>query len=158
VEPGVRADTVLRWPPFDDDSASYAALRAYGGDVLVYAGGRAGGPTGTVRFHRELTLNWRPAEQVALPNWPGLRDRLIVYRRNAVLRPLTTRDRCPGCRRFLPTGAAGRCDACFGRRPPAMALLVNGHRVEYPREVVDAMPARLRLAFERSPSLITPLS
>jgi hypothetical protein len=35
-----------------------------------------------------------------------------------------------------------------------MALLVNGHRVEYPREVVDAMPAGLRLAFERSPSLI----
>jgi hypothetical protein len=37
-----------------------------------------------------------------------------------------------------------------------MALLVNGVRVEYPQEVLDAMPAGLRLAFERSPSRITP--
>jgi hypothetical protein len=146
----------LCWPPFDDDGASYAALRAYRGDVLVYAGGAAGGPTGTVRFHRELTLNWRRAEQVALPNWPGLADRLTVYRRNPVRRPLVERDRCRSCRRFLPTGGTGRCDACFARRPPAMALLVNGVRVEYPQEVVDAMPTGLRLAFERSPSLITP--
>ena len=34
-----------------------------------------------------------------------------------------------------------------------MALRVNGHRVEYPQEIVDAMPAGLRLAFERSPAL-----
>lgn len=145
---------LLCWPPHDDDTAGYAALRAYHGDVLLYVGGGAGGPTGTVRFHRELELNWSPAEQAALPTWPGLRDRLVVYRRNVVRRPLAERDRCPGCRRFMPTGAAGRCDACFARHPPAMALRVNGYRVEYPREVVDAMPPGLRLAFERSPSLI----
>ncbi len=79
----------LCWPPYDDDGASYAALRAYRGDVFVYAGGGPGGPTGTVRFHRELELNWHPAEQVALPNWPGLRDRLVVYRRNPVRLPLS---------------------------------------------------------------------
>lgn len=146
----------LCWPPHDNDGASYAALRAYRGDVFCYVGGGPGGPTGTVRFHRELELNWRPAEQVALPNWPGLRDRLVVCRRNPVRRPLTRRDRCVSCQRFLPTGSAGRCDACFARRPPAMALSVNGHRVEYPQEVVDAMPSGLRLAFERSPSLIRP--
>jgi hypothetical protein len=37
-----------------------------------------------------------------------------------------------------------------------MALQVNGHRVEYPAEVVAAMPAGLRRAFERSPSLLWP--
>jgi hypothetical protein len=37
-----------------------------------------------------------------------------------------------------------------------MALRVNGHRVEYPREVVAGMPTGLRLAFERSSSLIRP--
>jgi hypothetical protein len=140
----------LCWPPYDDDGASYAALRAYRGEVLLYVGGGPGGPTGTVRFHRELELNWSPAEQVAVPTWPGLRDRLVVYRRNAVRRPLVRRDRCDGCRRFLPTGAAGRCDACFARHPPALALRVNGVRVEYPRAVVDSMPPGLRLAFERS--------
>ena len=144
------------WPPYDDDAASYRALRAYRGDVLVYVGGGPDGPTGTVRFHRELALNWRPAEQAALPNWPGLRDRLVVYRRNPGRRPLADRDRCAECRRFIPTGTAGRCDACFARRPPAMALRVNGHRVEYPREVVAGMPTGLRLAFERSPALIWP--
>ena len=144
----------LCWPPFDDEGASYAALRAYRGDVLVYAGGEAGGPTGTVRFHRELELNWHPVEQLALPNWPGIRDRVVVYRRNLVRRPLSQRDRCQGCRRFLPTGSTGRCDACFAKHPPAMALQVNGHRVEYPQEIVDAMPRGLRLAFERSPTLI----
>jgi len=146
----------LCWPPYDAELASYAALRAYRGDVVLYVGGGPGGPTGTVRFHRELELNWSPAEQVAVPTWPGLRDRLVVYRRNAVRRPLVRRDRCDGCRRFLPTGAAGRCDACFARHPPALALLVNGVRVEYPREVVDAMPLGLRLAFERSPALLKP--
>lgn len=145
---------LLCWPPYDDDGASYAALRAYRGDTLLYVGGGTGGPTGTVRFHRELEVNWSPAEQMAVPNWPGLRDRLVVYRRNSVRLPLTRRDRCDSCRRFMPTGTAGRCDVCFGRHPPAMALRVNGHRVEYPREVVEAMAPGLRLAFERSPARI----
>jgi hypothetical protein len=146
----------LCWPPYDDDGASYRALRAYRGDVLVYVGGGPDGPTGTVRFHRELALNWHPAEQALVPNWPGLRDRLVVYRRNHSRLPLAARDRCADCGRFLTTGTAGRCDACFARRPPAMALRVNGHRVEYPREVVAGMPTGLRLAFERSPALIWP--
>lgn len=41
---------VLCWPPHDDDSASYAALRAFRGDTLVYVGEGPGGPAGTVRF------------------------------------------------------------------------------------------------------------
>jgi hypothetical protein len=152
---------LLCWPPFDDDAASYAALRAYRGDMLLYVGDVPGpdglrGATGTTRFHRELAANWTQAEQVALPNWPGLGDRLAAYRRNPVRRPLAQRDRCPGCGRYLPTGAIGRCDRCFRRHPPAMALQVNGHRVEYPAAVVAAMPAGLRRAFERSPSLLWP--
>lgn len=151
----------LCWPPFDDDSASYAPLRAYRGNVLLYVGDVPGpdgmrGATGTTRFHRELALNWTPAEQAAVPNWPGLGDRLVVYRRNAVRRPLAQRDRCAGCGRYLPTGAIGRCGPCFTLRPPAMALQVNGYRVEYPAEVVQAMPEALRRAFERSPSLLWP--
>ena len=145
----------LCWPPYDDDGASYTALRAYRGGTLLYVGGGPDGPTGTVRFHRELALNWHPVEQAAVPTWPGLRDRLIVYRRNPVRYPLTHRDRCPECHRFAPTGSSGRCDRCCAANPPAMALRVNGHRVEYPREVVDAMPAGLRLAFEKSPTLIS---
>ena len=145
---------VLCWPPFDDDRASYAVLRAYRGDTLVYVGERGEGAMGSVRFHRELGLNWSVEEEVPLPNWPRLRDRLLVYRRNAVRRPLRDRDRCFECHRFIATGAIGRCDACFARKPSALALQVGRHRVEYLQEMLDAMPAERRRALEESPNRI----
>jgi hypothetical protein len=145
---------VLCWPPYDDDAASYGALRAYRGDTLVHIGERDEGATGSVRFHRELRLNWSVAEELELPHWPRLRDRLMVYRRNDKRQPLAERDRCFECLRFIPTGAIGRCDACFAARPPALALRVGRHRVEYPQEVVDAMPPALRKAFAASPNRI----
>ena len=127
---------LLCWPPYDDDAASYQALRAYRGDVVIHIGERDEGPTGSVRFHRELALNWTLAEELELPHWPRLEDRLMVYRRNSRRRPHVERDRCFECRKFIPTGAIGRCDACFKRRPPALALKVGRHRVEYPPSVV----------------------
>jgi hypothetical protein len=141
---------VLCWPPYDDDAASYAVLRAYRGETMIHIGEREGA-TGSVRFQRELALNWTLSEELELPHWPRLQDRVMVYRRNAVRRPHAERDRCFECRRFIATGGVGRCDACFAVRPPALALRVGRHRVEYPREVVDAMPAALRKAFESSP-------
>jgi hypothetical protein len=74
----------------------------------------------------------------------------MVYRRNAKRQPLAERDRCFECRRFIATGSIGRCDTCFALRPPALALRVGKHRVEYPQEVVDAMPPALRKAFAAS--------
>jgi len=141
----------LCWPPFDDDASSYAVVRAYRGDKLVFVGE---GATGSVRFHRELALNWTLEEEVRLPNWPRLRDTLMVYRRNAVRRPLRERDRCFDCRRFIPTGAIGRCDWCFSHKPSALVLQVGKHRVEYPQEMLDAMPAERRRALEASPDRI----
>lgn len=141
------------WPPYDNDAASYDALMAYRGDVMIYIG-EAAGATGSVRFHRELQLNWTPAERVELPHWPRLSDALTVYRRNPIHRRHTLRDRCDECGRFVPTGAIGRCDWCFTRHPPALALRVGTHRIEYPAPVVAAMPSPLRAAFERSPNRI----
>jgi hypothetical protein len=145
---------LLCWPPYDDDAASYAALRAYRGEAVIYIGEPGEGATGSVRFARELALNWTLAEEADLPHWPRLRDRVMVYRRNPQRRPHLERDRCFECRRYMPTGAIGRCDACFALRPPALALRSGRHRVEYPREAVDRMPPALRLAFERSPNRI----
>ena len=141
----------LCWPPYDDDASSYAVLRAYRGDKLVFIGE---GATGSVRFHRELALNWSLEEEVRLPNWPGLRDTLMVYRRNALRRPLRERDRCFQCHRFIPTGAIGRCDWCFERKPAALALQVGRHRVEYLQEMLEAMPPERRRALEESPNRI----
>jgi hypothetical protein len=141
----------LCWPPYDDDVSSYAVLRAYRGDKLVFVGEAA---TGSVRFHRELALNWSLEDEVPLPNWPRLRDTLMVYRRNTVRRPLRERDRCFECHRFIPTGAIGRCDSCFERKPAALVLQVGRHRVEYLQEMLDAMPAEHRRALEQSPDRI----
>lgn len=145
---------VLCWPPYEEDAASYAALRAYRGEIVIYIGEQGGGATGSVRFHRELRLNWTPIEETDLPRWPSLRDRLTVYRRNPRRLPHRERDRCFECGCFIPTGAIGRCDTCFETRPPALALRVGRHRLEYPHEVVEAMPAALRRAFEASPARI----
>ena len=144
---------VLCWPPFDDDRASYSVLRAYRGATLIYIG-EPQGATGSVRFHRELALNWTLEEEVRLPNWPKLRDGLMVYRRNTVRRPLAERDRCFDCHRFIPTGAIGRCDWCFVKKPTPLALQVGRHRVEYVQEMLDAMPAERRKELEQSPNRI----
>ena len=144
---------LMCWPPYDDDAASYQALRAYRGGVVIHIGEHEGA-TGSARFHRELALNWTLVEELELPHWPRLADRVMVYRRNAQRRAHVERDRCFECKRYIPTGAIGRCDDCFRRRPPALALRVGRHRVEYPQSVVDAMPPALRKAFEASPARI----
>jgi hypothetical protein len=76
-----RGTLLMCWPPPEDDAAGYAALRAYRGEVLLYVGGNVNGPTGTVCLHRELELNWTVTDEVALPSWPGIPDRLTVWRR-----------------------------------------------------------------------------
>jgi hypothetical protein len=129
-------------------------LRTYRGDTVIYIGEPDEGATGSVRFRRELALNWTLGQAVALPRWPRLRDTLMVYKRNAVRLPLTERDRCFQCHRFIATGALGRCDWCFKRRPAALVLQVGKHRVEYLQEMLDAMPQAQREALERAPNRI----
>jgi hypothetical protein len=144
---------LLCWPPLDDDAASYDALLAYRGEVFLYVG-EPGGNAGSVRFHRELELNWEPVETVELPRWPRLEDRVVVFRRRPVRRPQAARDRCPECGAFVPTGTIGRCERCVARRPPALALRVGRHRMEYSAGQLEAMPRPLRLALEASPQRI----
>ena len=103
---------LLCWPPPDDDAAGYAAVRAYRGDTVLLIGGDEDGPVGTARLHRELELNWTVTDELALPWWPGIPDRLTVWARNGQRRPLRVRDRCPSCRRFIPTGTFALCDRC----------------------------------------------
>lgn len=145
---------LIVWPPHGDDSAGYDVVRAYRGDVLLLVGEAKEGATGSIRLHRELDLNWQPIEAVAIPRWPGLSDRLVVRSRAAERRPIDRRDRCPGCGRFIPTGSLDRCARCIGRYPPALAIRVDGSRVEYSAEQLEAMPVGLRLALEASPNRI----
>ncbi|WP_433363021.1 hypothetical protein ACQPZX_31365 [Actinoplanes sp. CA-142083] len=141
---------LLCWPPPFDDAAGYAAVRAYRADVLLLIGGDEDGPAGTPRLHRELDLNWTVTEELALPSWPGIPDRLTVWQRNVRRRPLRTRDRCPACARFIPTGATGRCDRCARSRPADLTTWSGGQRVEYTAAALAAMPPVLREALRRS--------
>lgn len=71
---------MLVWPPHDGDMAA-RALDAYAGEHLIYAGEGAGGCTGDERFHEQLAESWMPVVEKELPQWQGIHDRLIVYRR-----------------------------------------------------------------------------
>lgn len=156
VRASSRRSLLICWPPPDDDSAGYAAVRAFTGDTVLHVGGGADGPTGTARLHRELDLNWRVTDELALPSWPGIPDRLTVWRRCAARRPLRARDRCPQCSRFVRTGSAGRCDRCVATSPAALTLWSGTRRIEYSRTALDRMPAALRTALELSPARCGP--
>jgi hypothetical protein len=78
----------------------------------------------------------------------------MVYRRHTARRLHLERDRCYECKRFIRTVSIGRRDWCFERRPAAVALRLGDHRVEYPPETLDSMPAALRKALEESPNRI----
>jgi hypothetical protein len=70
----------LCWPAYHDPFAA-RALAAYTGTTLLYIGEPAGGHTADGAFFAQLAREWRPLEQVAIPNWPGTCDALTVYRR-----------------------------------------------------------------------------
>ncbi len=145
---------VLCWPPHEDDAAGFAAIRAYAGDTVIHIGDPDAG-SGSIRLHRELTVNWSVTDELMLPQWPRIADRVTVYRRNPVRRPLTARNRCYQCGRFVDTTAIGRCDSCFTRDPPALAIAAGRHRVEYPPQALRSMPAALRWALAGSPNRIS---
>lgn len=73
----------LSWPPYDDSTGHRALLahKLVGGTTVVYVGEGRGGCTGDDRFHDLLDAAYDVAHEVALPQWPGIHDRLTVYRR-----------------------------------------------------------------------------
>ena len=121
--------------------------------LLGVVGSFVGGFLGYVLFHNDGDDGFFQASGV-IGSVIGAVITLLVYRRNAERRPHLERDRCFECKRFIATGAIGRCDGCFERRPSALALQVGKHRVEYVQEMLDALPAAQRSAVERSPNRI----
>jgi hypothetical protein len=71
----------LCWPPWGTDAAS-RALRSYQGDTLILVGDE-GMSTATPEFYDELAAGFTKARVVDIPQWPGINDRLEVWRRSA---------------------------------------------------------------------------
>ena len=99
---------LMVWPPLEQEqgrsrsgsaqrnSMAMDALRGYIGDTLLYVGEwreRTGllaalspltaetGHTAGCEFQRVVDREWRLVESVALPRWPGLADRLYIFKR-----------------------------------------------------------------------------
>jgi hypothetical protein len=70
----------LCWPPYRDPFAAQA-LTAYAGSTFIHIGEPRGGHTADDTFFDALEHAWQPVEHVALPNWPGTRDALTVFKR-----------------------------------------------------------------------------
>jgi len=72
----------LCWPPYAH-SMAFQALSYYQGQTLAYIGEGEGGCTGDDQFHSALEKEWEEIQFVGLPQWPGIHDNLVIYRRLA---------------------------------------------------------------------------
>lgn len=68
----------LCWPPYDDPFVTQC-LDVYHGDTLIYVGEGHGGCTG---WDERLDA-WKVADYVYLPQWEGIHDYLMVFKRLA---------------------------------------------------------------------------
>lgn len=70
---------MLCWPDYATSMAA-DCLKRFRGDRVVYIGEGSGGCTGDDCFHEQLR-KWHEEEEVVIPQWPGLYDYLVLYRR-----------------------------------------------------------------------------
>jgi hypothetical protein len=70
---------LLCWPPFNTGMATQSLSR-FTGSQLIYIG-EWRGRTADPGFHDLLDGKWDLIDQVALPNWPGFRDRVFFFKR-----------------------------------------------------------------------------
>ncbi len=71
----------LCWPPYNNDMA-YRCLQYYKGEYLIYIGEDNGGCNGDTDFHNQIEKDWNEIDKVYIPQWPGLHDSLLIYKRN----------------------------------------------------------------------------
>lgn len=70
----------LCWPPHKDPMA-VNALKHYEGDTVLYIGEKRDGCTASDAFFRLLEKRFSLERTVELPVWPGMHDRLQVFKR-----------------------------------------------------------------------------
>jgi hypothetical protein len=70
------------WPCYQQHWATEALL-AYQGDTFIYVGESSWGCTGDAELHaiREDETKWKETLCLRLPQWDGIHDELIVYKR-----------------------------------------------------------------------------
>jgi hypothetical protein len=71
---------ILSWPCYNSPW-SQNVLAQYTGDMVVYIGEHWWGCTATDAFHRLLDNEWEKINEIAIPQWDGIHDRVFVYKR-----------------------------------------------------------------------------
>tara|TARA_Y100000310_G_scaffold338369_1_gene427815 strand:+ start:56 stop:607 length:552 start_codon:yes stop_codon:yes gene_type:complete len=70
----------LCWPPYWN-RMSELCLKRYTGDTFIFVGEGYGSSTGNDAFHDLLCEEWDVEKMVTIPQWDGIRDYMVVYRR-----------------------------------------------------------------------------
>jgi hypothetical protein len=76
LDPGI--NLFLCWPNYNSDFA-YNSLKKFRGTKFAYIGEDLGGCTGNDKFFNQLEKGWNIQHSIALPQWPGIHDRLTIY-------------------------------------------------------------------------------
>ena len=71
---------MMIWPPYDTPMG-YEALNAYEGDTVIYVGEGRGGCTADDDFHNLLSHEWEMIDDIDIPQWKGISDSLMIYKR-----------------------------------------------------------------------------
>jgi hypothetical protein len=69
----------LCWPSMERWPAQ--VLSAYRGNTVVIVGESDYGCTGDRALFRLLSWRWNEVEEIAIPVWPGIHDRMTIYER-----------------------------------------------------------------------------
>lgn len=72
----------LCWPPYATSMARRWLLR-YPGDTVIYIGEGPSGCNADDSFFFHLERLFEQVEEVTIPQWPGLHDRMTIWRRRA---------------------------------------------------------------------------
>lgn len=71
---------LLCWPPYNDSTAS-DAVKAWGGNVVIYIGEGWGGCTADDSFFELMKAEFEDGDDIDIPHWYGVRDYIQIYRR-----------------------------------------------------------------------------
>jgi hypothetical protein len=71
---------LLSWPNYDNDFA-HNALKIFKGQTVIYIGEPEGGCTANDKFHQELKKSWRLHKEISIPQWDGIHDTVMIYKR-----------------------------------------------------------------------------
>jgi hypothetical protein len=72
---------LLCWPAGDVGYDAAVAHLEAGGSTVAYIGEQGAGCTGDEQFHELLEERYEPVADADTPQWDGLHDHLVVYRR-----------------------------------------------------------------------------